>query len=63
MAIVLPTSLQMLVAAILQTHLPQFAEQVRFVPADFPLRVLSWWLRPDRRRGLALPSQARTQHR
>lgn len=44
MAIVFLASLRIPAAATLQTHLPQFAEQIRFGPADFPLRILSWWL-------------------
>ena len=44
MAIVFLASLRIPAAATLQTHLPQLAEQIRFVPADSPLRILSWWL-------------------
>lgn len=44
MAIIFLASLRIPTAATLQTYLPQFAGQIPFIPVDFPLRILSWWL-------------------
>lgn len=44
MAIIFLASLRIPTTATLQTYLPQFAGQIPFIPVDFPLRILSWWL-------------------
>lgn len=44
MAIVFILSLWIPTDATIQSHIPQFAKYLSFIPAYFPLRMLSWWL-------------------
>jgi len=44
MAIVFISSLLIPTDATIQSHIPQFTKYLSFIPAYFPLRMLSWWL-------------------
>jgi uncharacterized membrane protein len=44
MAIVFILSLWIPTTATIQSHIPQFTKYLGFIPAYFPLRMLSWWL-------------------
>jgi len=44
MAIVFILSLWIPTTATIQSHIPQFAKYLSFIPEYFPLRMLSWWL-------------------
>lgn len=44
MAIVFILSLWIPTNATIQSHIPQFAKYLGFIPEYFPLRMLSWWL-------------------
>lgn len=44
MAIVFILSLWIPTDVTIQSHIPQFAKYLSFIPAYFPLRMISWWL-------------------
>jgi len=44
MAIVFILSLWIPTTATIQSNIPQFTKYLSFIPAYFPLRILSWWL-------------------